>query len=165
MSTFDDERRMQPYMDDWYKNHGYSQIDRTHSCKQFDCIINKNGNALRIEEKFLFTPEYKQMLVEIIQDATKADIGWFYHVDCHYLAWIYCDETRINPPKKIYLIRWPLFKRFVLQMLTNVGETSKWTSFNICTKNYGITINLPVNWSDLTYENIATSYQFDGLDF
>ena len=74
MNTFDDERRMQPFMNDFYERHGYS-IDRTKSCRKFDCIISKNGNDLKIEEKYLFTKEYNQVLIELIQDAISADIG------------------------------------------------------------------------------------------
>lgn len=157
MSTFDDERRMQPYMDSFYKLLGYSSIDRSKSCKQFDCIIEKNNKPYKVEEKYLFCKVYKQLLVELIQDIKSADMGWFYHVDCDCLVWAYCNEDRTSEPNKIYIIKWGLFKKYVIENISNVT----WTQVNICTKNYGITLNWTIKWDDLMEQDIATPYPFD----
>ena len=163
MSTFDDEKRMQPFMDEWYRKKGATNIDRSQSCKQFDVIVTINGYSWKIEEKFLFTDTYDQGLVEIIQDMNTNDPGWFYHLDCHTLLWIYCglDNGRNGkipkPPIEIHSIKWPHLKNYILERWTE--ET--WATFQICPKHYGTTLNYPVDWYDLQEKNISIVYPGD----
>ena len=131
MSTFDDERRMQPFLDEWYIGKGASKIDRSKSCRQFDVIITVDEKEYRIEEKYLLTEPYKQCLIEIIQDLNTADLGWFYHVDCDSLVWIYCgkdngrNEQLVTPPLEIHSIAWEKLKRFILEKMKTETPSSR----------------------------------------
>ena len=156
MSTFDDERRMQPFMNIFYQARGW-QADRSGSCRNFDLVLTQNNTTLKIEEKFLFTKEYDQLLIEFIQDMRSGDLGWYYHVDCDYLIWAYCNEDRISAPIKIYLIKWYRFKDRVMQFN---ADSNTWQDFNVCNKNYGITLNLPFKWHILLDEGIADVFKY-----
>ena len=152
MSTFDDEKRMQPYMDVFYKSVGYT-LDRSGSCKAYDLIVTNLTQRYKIEEKYLFNDaDYDQGLIEIIQDIKTGDFGWFYHTGCDFLFWIYCHENRELRPRYAYCMRWPKVKQYVLDQL---GK-SKWSKFNLCSDNYGLTLNYPVNWQALLSLKIAS---------
>jgi hypothetical protein len=159
-STFDDERRMQPYMDDYYNLNGFA-VDRSASCRQFDCTIQKGEIKYRIEEKYLFTIEYRNILIEICQDLLTFDPGWFYHIDCEYLHWMYCGEDRNGPPKVIYRVSWSPMKKLIERTLSS---SPTWVKFNINTDHYGVTLNYPFEWGVLSKLGIANRYEISVLD-
>ena len=163
MSTFDDEKRMQPFLDEWYRSKGVTKIDRSQLCRRFDAIISIDDKEYCIEEKYLLTEPFERCLIEIIQDIETADLGWFYHVDCHSLVWVYCgrdngrDGAKPTPPIEIHSIGWKKLKRYILEKM----KTETWASFNICAKNYGTTLNYPVGWFELHENNISTTYKWN----
>lgn len=157
MSTFDDERRMQVFMDKVYHSTGWG-ISRNSACKQFDCELTKNGKVYRVEEKFLFCEfDYKQGLIEIMQDLETADLGWFYHVVCDFLFWVYCPSDRHSPPRTAYVMKWAETKPLILKWMVD----NKWYKYNHCPENYGLTLNYPVKWSDLDAEGVLETYHYE----
>lgn len=151
---------MQPYMNDFYRLNGY-KVDRSNSCRNFDCVISKGDINYRIEEKYLFTKEYKNILIEFVQDLITLDSGWFYHVDCEYLHWMYCGETRIDPPQILYKVSWMPLKELIQRTLKT---SPTWTKFNINTEHYGITLNYPFEWNILQRLGIAKRINLMELD-
>mgnify|MGYP001443574210 CR=1 FL=1 len=149
--TFGWEKNMQPYMDVWYFKNG-DLPDRTRACIEYDVIL---GNK-RIEEKFLFSgKEYSVMLVEIVQNLTAWDWGWFKHSRADILAWCYCPSNHTGKPICVYWINFTLLRAHVWEML---GRPDQWLKFQVCTQHYGITINLPVDLKVLVDKKIATRY-------
>lgn len=144
--TFEWERNMQPFMDDFYRRN-LGEPDRSKSCRQFDVIVN----GKRYEEKFLFSHPYKKMLVEIVQDIVTADLGWFYHVRADYLMWVHCPPDRKSPPIDVRPIKWSELKREVIETLMS----NKWQQFQVCSDHYGTTLNLPIEWEVLIRKGIA----------
>jgi hypothetical protein len=152
MSTFDDERRMQVLVDEYYKERGII-IDRSNSCKQYDLRMSQNGTSYLVEEKFNFTDRnYNQMIVELIQDAKTGDLGWFYHVKCDHLFWFYCPSDRRSRPNLLYVIDWLYFKDYVFERM------EEWVYMHFNDKNYGLTLNIPINLTDILKEGIADRY-------
>jgi len=157
MNTFDDERMMQRYVNDYYQERGYSS-DRTTSCKQYDLRLYKNDYSYLVEEKFNFTDrEYKDMIVELIQDAKSGDLGWFYHVKCDRLHWFYCPVDRISRPNVLYSIDWFYFKDYVFDRM------KEWVSMHFNDQGYGLTLNMRVCLADLVSEGIANKYELNQL--
>lgn len=160
MSTFDDEKRMQPYMDAWYRSMGATLVDRSRSCVGFDVIVNIANQTWKVEEKYLFTEEYENGLIEIFQDMEKPDNGWFYHTACDILVWVYCGkdngrgENESNPPLCLYSNDFKKMKPYIIEKL----KDEDWVKFNICNKHYGLTLNLPVKWAELEEKSIAKKY-------
>lgn len=147
------EKNMQPYMDVWYQKKELGFIDRSRSCRKFDLMVGR----WRIEEKFLFCgKEYDQFLIELIQDASTGDLGWFYHVDADALVWCYCQDDHISEPISIY---WIDYKKLKIQVLDTL-RSSKWQTVNICNEHYGVTINFPMKWKPLLDVKIATHYWY-----
>jgi len=156
MSTIDDEHRIQPFMDSWYAERGLS-IDRSGSCRQYDCVLKNGSRSFSVEEKFNFQGhEYDQMIVELIQALEAGELGWFYGVNCDRLVWAYCPCSRLEPPFAIYTLNWHRFKPYVLNLLNESG----WQSFNIVTEGYGITLNYPVKWRPLLESQIAQRFDY-----
>ena len=120
-------------------------------------MITMNGSQMRVEEKYNFTDRtYDQLIVELLQDVKTGDLGWFYHVDCERLMWMYCPETRADPPRIIYSIKWQQFKPHVLSLI----ESDGWHRCNICPKGYGLTLNYPVKWQPLLDMGIAMCFEY-----
>lgn len=154
MSTFDDEKRMQPFMDAFYRVRGWT-IDRTNACRHFDCEIAQNGSSLKVEEKYLFSDPYSQGLIEIIQDLRTADLGWFYHTKCDLLFWVHCPSDRVSPPKTVFIINWPKTKALILDQM----EAQKWQDYNHCPQHYGLTLNYPLKWDGLISQGLVKRFE------
>jgi hypothetical protein len=159
MSTFDDERCMQPFMDVWYEQRGL-MVDRSGSCKKYDCLLTKGTSSFAVEEKFNFQGiDYPNLIVELSQALETGALGWFYHVACDRLIWVYCPTSRVDPPLVIYSIDWPRFKPYVIDLLNCSG----WQRFNLVVEGYGITLNYPVAWKPLLSCGIARRFEYDLL--
>ena len=163
MTTFDDEIRMQPFMDRFYVGRlGMERIDRAVSCKGYDLSAKYNGAVYHLEEKFLFTEPYDNTLIEIVQAVERGDMGWFHHTKCDRLIWVYCgrDNGRggvaTAPPVCVYISRWPQLREYTLNMM----KKSKWTKVNICTTGYGVTINYSIPWEPLILKGITKRYNW-----
>jgi len=149
MNTFDDEKLMQRYADEYYLSRGYN-FNRSGSCKQYDVRIHQNGASYLVEEKFNFTDRsYDRMIVELIQDAKSGDLGWFYHVNCDSLFWFYCPADRQSRPNILYVIDWPYFKDYV------IGKMNGWINMHYNNKGYGLTLNIPINLNEICTDGLA----------
>ena len=161
--TFDDEAKMQPFMDMIYRRWGYNEI-RERSCRAFDvelvgALPENSHHKSAIEEKYLFVDNpYNQMLVEIMQDVKSANLGWFYHCRAPWLAWMYCPESRVDPPYEIHFIKWPVLKQLVITKL----ESSKWANVSIVKDGFGLTVNVPIRFDDIPE---AHHYKYYWQDF
>ena len=159
VSTFDDERRMQPHMDTYYTKRGFS-IDRSVSCKGYDLRLTYNGKVFDIEEKYLFNDgDYDLLLVELIQCVSDKEWGWFYHTRCNYLHWIMCNNDRQEKPRYYYNVEFEGLKRYVIEELSKKPD---WILVNVYPLGYGITINYPVNWNSLIDLHIAKRITING---
>ena len=160
MSTFDDERRMQVYMDKVYRRKSW-RIDRACASKLFDCTLSKNGDNRSVEEKFLFCQnDYDQGLIEIVQDLRTADLGWFYHTKCDFLHWVYCPVDRTSPPRTLHIVKWSIAKDAIFKWMVE----TKWQRYNHCPENYGLTLNLPIKWAALDDVGALKTLHFDWRD-
>jgi len=147
MNTFELEKKMQPFMNDYYESQGKT-FDRSQACKRFDVIVNGS----KVEEKYLLSEKYSCFLVEIVQQAKppKLDWGWFYHCEADYLAWIHCSQKQ---PIEVLFIEYKILQDHIFSMF----EKNKWIQVNLCPINYGLTINIPVQWNSIKH----TSHKFE----
>lgn len=152
--TFDWERNMQPFADDWYKTFATS-IDRSGHCKLYDLKLGD----VTVEEKFLFSgKEYDKGLIELVQDASDGSLGWFYHTKADSLAWYYCPADHISKPLSCYWINVKLLKERVFFILKS--KTNHYVEMQVCNLHYGITFNLPISWKELLNDGIAKHFLF-----
>jgi hypothetical protein len=143
MNPFELEKKMQPFMDDYYISNDWT-VDRSQASKKFDVIVG----GRKIEEKYLQREKMDQFLVEIIQEAKlpKIDWGWFYHCEADYFAWIHCRER----PVVACFIKMTDLRESVYKTL----ESKQFMQFNVCVINYGLTINLPIKWNTIKHKEV-----------
>jgi len=151
--TFEWEKNMMPFADDWYRAQGVKNIDRSVQCKKYDLI----ADGMKIEEKFLFSGrEYQKVLIEMVQDMSDGSLGWFYHSEADRLAWFYCPSGHTERPMSVYIIQFKKLKEYVKKHLTK--KQNEWVEFQVCNEHYGITLNLPILWNDLIDNGVAKYY-------
>lgn len=129
---FNFERTSQSKVDPYYLMY-FTSIDRSVSCKQFDCIID---GTEKVEEKFR-TVERNDILLEMIQDLQTNAPGWFYETQCDYLHYIFMQDTEF---KKLYRFDWKKFKPWCYEFFKN----NKHPYTVVSPKGWGITLNLSV---------------------
>ena len=141
------EKAAQEHMDVFYESRGHTIFDRTGN-KEWDLILTVNGPEKRrqekIEEKFRFNSWGNDILIEIVQDLSGKNWGWFHSTGCDYLHYVFCTENA--KPYKLHRIKWKDgFKGWYLKHL---GDEKK-ASAVISSKGYGLTINLCVSFKDI----------------
>lgn len=86
------ERKAQEMMDVFYQSKGHTIVTRKGN-KGWDLILqSEDGKQYCVEEKFRFCGKRSDILVEVLQDLVSGDLGWFHHVRCKYLHYVFCDD-------------------------------------------------------------------------
>ncbi len=135
---FDFERYAQQILDGYYKSRNHT-VDRSSSCKLYDCIIDATS---KVEEK-IRQEEHNDILVEVIQDMETYSPGWFYETGCDYLHYVFMNDTGIG---RFIRIDWSKFKSWCL---SDYFVNNKHPYSVISPKGWGLTINLSIPIKDI----------------
>ena len=131
---FEFEKSMNPYMDKYYKNLGFS-IDWDGN-KEYDCILHKeNKSPVKVELKYR-KKIYNDILVEVMQDMKTNHPGWLYTSNSRYLHYVICTKK----PEYYYSLKFKLFKKWLFEHIK-----SNKASFIISKKGWGLTLNMPIS--------------------
>ena len=137
---FNFEKKNQNKFDELYKSRGWS-CERIYGKdnRKYDCILTKNGKQIKIEEKYR-SQDYKDFLVEIMQDTETNSPGWLYYTEADYIIY--------GVSLKFYLIKVSKLKEF-MQM---AGSAFKKV---ISEKGWGRTENIAIPWEYVEMNNLG----------
>lgn len=124
------ERAAQLILDKWYIGRGHT-VDRTTSCKLYDCILD---NTTKVEEK-IRSRLRTDIIIEMIQDIKSNASGWYFETGCDYLHYVFIDAGII------YRIKWAKFKKWYIDSYLTINKHG---SYIISPRGWGITLNLIV---------------------
>lgn len=144
------ERKIQQKLNPIYQGMGYTIIRNGDKGK--DLYINSKATEEKIR-----TEVRKDILIEILQDITSANLGWYYTTKAELLNYVMCNSME---PQLIYWIDWPKFKKwFVEDFLSVISPRGQYI---ISIRGYGVTLNIPVpiiSIPDFLYQKQDLSYQ------
>lgn len=122
-------------MGKFYESKGFD-CDWSVSDKRKDVLLSYKNISKTIELKYRFK-EYSDILVELIQDISTNNSGWFYECDADQLHYVICIEEK---PEFFYKIKYKKFKIWIPEYLKKrySGE------YKISTRGYGTTLNIPI---------------------
>jgi hypothetical protein len=132
------EAMCQKVLDNYYLSRGH-KVDRSKSCKDFDCILDEKW---KVEEKFR-DREYNDILIEIVQDLKTFDAGWFIKTKCDYLHYIFMKDDSII---RFMRFKWNDFRNWYLENYLSVHSNHQSI---VSKKGWGVTINLSVPIADI----------------
>jgi len=135
---FDFEKYAQMILDEYYESRSHT-VDRTQSCRQYDCIID---GQYKVEEKFRQS-EYGDILIEVIQNLNTNAPGWFFETRCDYLHYVFMDDSII---KRFIRLKWNKFKSWCL---SDYFVSHKHNKTIISSKGWGLTVNLSIPIKDI----------------
>ena len=127
------EEKNQIYMDQYYETCGYKIIDRNGN-KGRDLELSKDGIIIKVEEKYR-TEDWGDFAIELIQDLTTNNAGWFFYTTADYINYIIVEDK----PVALYTVAWKKFKDYFLK------DVKRFNCF-ISRKGYGITLNAEIKW-------------------
>lgn len=135
------EKSMNPYMNEWYKSHGYI-VDWDCGDYYKDCILKRGKIELNIELKYR-TVEYSDILIELVQDMKVCEKGWVHISRADYLHYVVCKEK----PIYFYSIKYKKFKDWFWNHYKDFKHHESY-------KGRGITLNAKVPIKDIPKEYI-----------
>lgn len=145
---FQYESAAQKYLDTFYigrNHHIIRDADKLHD-------LTLDGKD-RIEEK-IRSAIRDDILIEIIQDLSTGDAGWFSKMRCDHLHYVMCKDVNTPIPQILYRIDWEKFKSwFLTTYLKNNSTIMAIPSL----RGWGVTINIPVPIKAIP-KNLITEY-------
>jgi hypothetical protein len=157
IETFELERLAQGVFDEVYKELGYQNIQRVvgKANRYFDLTLAMNGVTKKIEEKAL-QYYHQDCPIELIQNIWPLSQGWLYETTADYLHFLYYQDKR---PHVLYQVN----KERLVGKLDRAGffeiNERKANKYKIQPRlseiNFGITVNLCINWKYLIEKNCA----------
>jgi len=135
IAFYEKEREGQRLLDLYYISRKH-EVDRSGSCKDFDCILDRTE---KVEEK-IRSKERKDLLIEVIQDMSTYSPGWFYETKCDYLHYVFMNDTGTKITS-FYRFDWPKLKGWFIGKYL---KTKHFPESIVSTKGWGITLNISV---------------------
>jgi len=132
---------MNKLMEKFYESKGCF-CDWKVSDKQKDVLLTYQGKETTVELKYRFDKIFPDILIELIQDITTNNSGWFFECRADRLHYVICVDEKL---KYFYDIKFNKFKAWFSEYLTKRPSGK----YIISTKGYGITLNVPVPLSDI----------------
>jgi len=146
------ERSIQPLLDDWYINRGYT-VDRSGACKGFDCILTNASGSQKIEEK-IRGGAYNDLLIEWVQDLETFAPGWMHETKCDHIHYVFTLNQEIT---KVIRLNYESFRDWYLKYLASNNHGS----YIISPRGWGLTLNLLIPLKDVP-ANIMRVFYFKG---
>lgn len=150
------ESRMVSFMDGFIYPKLNWKVNRNPNYHRDLTITKPDGSTATVEEKFR-TNIYKDMVVELLQDAEyKKDfhvkqLGWFYNSTSDYLMYTFSQSISSSEPKIVYLVS---FNRLRANFKTLIGRGSAQKLVS-SVRGTGTSINISFSWEDLQLVDIA----------
>jgi len=132
---FNLENKMNKFMGKFYENSGCF-CDWTVSDKEKDVLLIYKEKKIKVELKYRFN-EFPDILIELIQDISTNNPGWFYECQADRLHYVICVDEK---PEYFYDIKYKKFKSWLPEYFKK-RYTGKYI---ISTKGYGTTLNIPI---------------------
>jgi len=145
------ETNIQPYMDVWYRDHGFKITNRKGNFERDLVLVDKQNKPLDVEEKYR-SKDWGDLLVELTQDMVKNSPGWFYTEKPDILSYIIHNNIH---PAIIYWIWFEKFRDWMFKYLASVGQAN----IVISPKGIGLTLNIAIPWK-LIPEGIYSKHVF-----
>jgi hypothetical protein len=156
--TFAFEKAMQRLADKFYQSAFEWDVDRDWENRRYDCLLWIDKlHSIKIEEKFVKVKHpYKYGLVEIMQDLTTANMGWYFSTDCDFLHWFECQHKNSQwHLSRLYRLKWCEFKSWFEHHIQTNG-----TKLKIVSEGFGLTLNLTFPWKQCI-ENLPSCNVFE----
>lgn len=134
------EFRLQGAMDNLYISLGFEIISRDGTYKH-DLILSKNDKNYKVEEKYR-SSDNGDFLIELVQDLTTFQQGWFYSEKPDAIVYILHKDNKLS---KIYWIDFIGFRNWWFDYLSK----KRIQKAIISPKGFGLTLNLVVPWSTI----------------
>lgn len=137
---FEFENQTRKVFDDFYKKKGY-EVKRITGIKNkdYDCEVKIGDVWYKVEEKYR-SVDYKDCLVETMQDTETNSLGWLYYCKADYILY--------GVASKIYCIDLPRLKSFIEKFKDKFNK-------KISKKGWGRTENIVIDWATLKINKIA----------
>jgi len=145
--TFEFERKYRVWLDDFYKERGFSiQRISGKDNEKYDVILGKEDRQYFVEEKgaqYL----HQDMVIELVQDLWTQNWGWYYKTEANFIMYFYFDNGN---PKVLYKVKMKELRNLFEPMCGDNG-----VKLGITDKNYGCTLNAYIAWELLLAKKVA----------
>ena len=137
------ENRMNTYMEQYYTSKNW-EYNWGESDKTRDVELKLGDRTWSAELKYR-TVDYQDIIIELIQDVTTNDPGWYYHCEADQLHYIVSSN---NKPQYFWNITWSKFKDWFTEYLTE----HKRGTYIMAPGGYGLSLNIAINPEQLDKE-------------
>ena len=138
MGEFDLEAKASEFIDKFYKERGAYSIEMAPNRKfdDWDKIVKFKTITYKIEEKAR-VGVYGDILIEIMEDVTTGDLGWFYQTKADKIIYIIYQKEEDELPFRVYAIDIPIAKKYFSEHIKGLIRGA-----NISPKGYGLTLSI-----------------------
>ena len=156
METFEDllkfeDKKHKEFFLPYYQKVGWKVVkDYVGTNSDYDVLIDRNGQQIRIDEKAI-RKEWNDFVIEIIQDLKTGSPSWLYKKKDIYLYASWQDIEQINP-SSLYEVRAEILKEYIAKEAESLLEYKR---FRISNKVFGTTLFVVIPLKELLQLEIA----------